>query len=229
MTARTPDKGEVQELLVTLYLRLNGYFTSGFIVHAPRKGQSRTEIDVLGVRFPKNAEPEREVAVAGELDPTTWLIDVVIAEVKSEGRDLQFNEALRNSPSSVASVLRWVGLYEEAEIQTLAQKLGVCLAPENASRQEPPTIDGPRDTRIRGLLFSPERPQRQPDDPWFITGEHVFSHIWRCLRPSAPRTACAASYDFGLWGPGLEPIVRFFKAQKGPGPGGVKQLVDFLK
>jgi hypothetical protein len=162
MLARVGDKGEVQELLVTLYLRLNGYFTSGFIVHSPRKAKTRTEIDVLGVRFPMNAEPEREVAAAEELDPSKWLIDLVIAEVKSEGRDLQFNEALRNSPPSVASVLRWVGLYEEHEVQTLAQKLAVCLAPENASSQRPPTIDGPRNTRIRGLLFSPERPQRQP-------------------------------------------------------------------
>lgn len=222
MATRPFDKADVQELLVTLYLRLNGYFTSGFIVHSPWKGKNRTEIDVLGVRFPNNAEPERQVTTAQELDPSKSLIDVVIAEVKSKGRELQFNEALRTSTASVASVLRWVGLYEEDEIPKLAEQLLAVLAPGKASSEKPPSVDGPRGTRIRGLLFSPERPSLQPGEPWFVAGEHVFSQIWKCLRPSAPRAECAVKYNFGLWGPGLEPIVRFFKSKKGQGPGDLK-------
>ena len=57
---------DFQEQLSALYLRLNGFFVSGFIVHAPQnefndKGEprkNRTEVDVLAVRFPHNIELE---------------------------------------------------------------------------------------------------------------------------------------------------------------------------
>lgn len=223
------DKGQAGELLATLYLRLNGYFTSGFIVHSPQKGKNRTEVDVLGVRFPRNAEPEREVTAANELDPSKSLIDVVIAEVKSKGGELNFNEPLRTSMASLASVLRWVGLWEEDEIGDLAQKLVVVLAPANLSDEKPPSVEGPRGTRIRGLLFCPERPSRRAEEPWFLTGEQVFSHLWNCLRPAKHRSDCATRYNFGLWGQGLEPIVRFFKSKKGAGPGDFNELLDSLR
>jgi hypothetical protein len=46
-------KSEVQEHLSTLYLRLNGFFVSGFIVHAqPGAEQSnKTQLDALAIRF----------------------------------------------------------------------------------------------------------------------------------------------------------------------------------
>src|ERR1035437_5096815 len=70
---------------------------SGFIVHSPVAWRNKTEIDVLAVRFPKNAEPERGVSAAEELVAADGVIDIVIGEVKSRGRQLQFNEALRQS------------------------------------------------------------------------------------------------------------------------------------
>ena len=60
-------KAEAQEAFVTLYLRLNGYFTSGFIVHSSVPGRNTTELDVLAVRLPHNAEFAREVGGAPEL------------------------------------------------------------------------------------------------------------------------------------------------------------------
>lgn len=44
------DKSDIQETLVLLYLRLNGYFGTGFIVHAPQR--NKTEMDVLAIRLP---------------------------------------------------------------------------------------------------------------------------------------------------------------------------------
>ena len=41
------DKSDLQELLAALYLRLNGYFPSGFIAHAPVG--NLTEIDILAL------------------------------------------------------------------------------------------------------------------------------------------------------------------------------------
>ena len=105
-------KAEIQEGLVALYMRLNGYFTTGFIVHSPVSGRTKTELDLLGVRFPRNCEPERGIGVAAELNAVGDLIDIVIGEVKSRGQPLQFNAALRKS-GALSSVLRWVGLFEE--------------------------------------------------------------------------------------------------------------------
>ena len=67
------------------------------MVHSPVAWRNKTEIDVLAVRFPKNAEPERGVGAAEELVAADGVIDIVIGEVKSRGRQLQFNEALRQS------------------------------------------------------------------------------------------------------------------------------------
>ena len=61
------DRSDFEELLAALYLRVNGYFASGFIAHAPVG--NLTEIDVLAVRFPKHQEPEREIASCAYLHP----------------------------------------------------------------------------------------------------------------------------------------------------------------
>jgi hypothetical protein len=100
-------KAEVQEAVVTLYLRLNGYFTSGFIVHSDAPGENKTELDVLALRLPHNAEPVRGVDPDPALDPWNG-IDFIVGEVKSHGQQFQFNRALRESRDSVATVLQWV-------------------------------------------------------------------------------------------------------------------------
>lgn len=54
-------KSHVQENLLNLYLRLNGFFITGFIVHSPELGKNRAEIDALAIRLPYNDEPERVI------------------------------------------------------------------------------------------------------------------------------------------------------------------------
>ena len=61
------DTSDLQELLAALYLRLNGYFPSGFIAHA--SVGNLTEIDILAVRFPDHRELEREVEPCVHLTP----------------------------------------------------------------------------------------------------------------------------------------------------------------
>lgn len=73
-------KGDVQEALVALYLRLNGYFTTGFIVQSSTSGRVSTELDVLAVRLPHNAEPARVIGGAPELDRWDGGIDFIIGE-----------------------------------------------------------------------------------------------------------------------------------------------------
>jgi hypothetical protein len=220
-------KSKVQERLVLLYLRLNGFFISGFIAHSPVQNQALTEIDALAVRMPHSAEPEREVGPHELLDLSSEHTDLVICEAKSRGGQLCFNQALTAEPHAAAKVLRWSGLFLETEVPALATNLQRVLAPRPLPSDAPPTIIGPREARVRCLLFSLERNARHPNQAWFITGTEVFDYVHRCLSPSEPRASCSTSYDFGLWGDG-EPIVRYFKERRGQSPGDMNQLYQFL-
>lgn len=63
-------KPEVNEALATLYLRLNGYFTTGLILHSPDWGENRTELDCVAIRHPNHSQPERGVESSAFLDST---------------------------------------------------------------------------------------------------------------------------------------------------------------
>lgn len=219
---------DAQEAVVTLYLRLNGYFTSGFIVHSDVAGQNRTELDVLAIRLPHNAEPERGVAGAPELDRWGDGIDFIIGEVKSRRQPFQFNEALRASPQAVASVLRWWGHLTEDEVLALRDAVVQALGPSLGATGAP-TVACPRQARIRAILFCPEQAAaRRPEQAWFIPGSPLFQYIWTCLRPNAPRDACATVYDYGRWGSDLESIVDYFKDPARDGPGTFADLAERL-
>jgi hypothetical protein len=211
------DKGRLQESLTTLYLRLNGFFTSGLIVHSPGAQGNRTQVDVLAVRFPRHTQPEREVGSAAELECSDVSIDIVLGEVKSRGEPLQFNSALRESVEALAGVLQWVGAFTDSEIGELADKTRLALQPGEIAKPRAPVVEGPRGMRIRGLLFSPECNTRRGNQPWFLHGPPIFNYLWRCLHPQVPRMLCATKYDFGLWGSELEPLVRYIKASPNPG------------
>jgi len=218
-------RSEVQEALLQLYLRLNGYFVTGFIVHSPNHGKNVAEIDALAVRHPQNCEPEREVGPASFLEPSSGLTDLLICEVKAKGRQLHFNERFRNDVSAISVVLRWAGLFEEKEVMALARLLQPKLAPTDHPKQEIPSVPGPRNTRIRVVLCSPERQRRFPNQVKFIHGEEIFSYVTKCLCPETPRPGCAVRYDFTGWGRNLEPIVRFFKNR---GPAAAKSKIAEL-
>ena len=96
----TLDKSDVQETLVSLYLRLNGYFVSGFIAHADYG--VRTEMDVLAVRFPLHSEPEREVLPCDRLAVPNDEIDFIVGEVKGGTENVRFNWASGINPSPSA-------------------------------------------------------------------------------------------------------------------------------
>lgn len=218
---------KVQEELVSLYLRLNGFFVTGFIVHSPIHGRNQSELDALALRLPFNSEPEREIGPDLLLNLSTEHTDLALCEVKSKGQQLQFNKALTGSPGVVATVLRWSGLFENSEVDGLCGALRAALSPRRTPAGTAPTIIGPRGVRIRGLLFSPERKSRRPNQPWFVTGPEVMEYVWRCLCPPTRRPSCTTTYDFQLWG-NHEPIVRYFKSVGTDGPGDIDALYTFI-
>lgn len=112
---------DLQEQLAALYLRLNGYLVSGFIVHAQPGGKetNRTQVDALGVRFPYSCEPEREIKQSVFLQIPDNVTDILICEVKGGKEALKFNERLRKDSGALRSVLRWIGAFTEDEINGL--------------------------------------------------------------------------------------------------------------
>lgn len=221
-------KSRLQEDLLSLYLRLNGFFVTGFVVHSPAFGENLTEVDVLGVRFPGNKEPEREIGPDATLETSDQLVDLVICEAKSHGKQLRFNDALVDSPAPIATLLRWAGMFSDEEINALASKVQVALSASTPPSPHIPAVVGPRQTRVRGLLCSSETRNRHKGQPWFLSGADLFSYISKCLCPPVPRSECATAYDFGAWG-AHEGIVRYFKERGAGDPGDMKQLYAFIE
>ncbi len=223
------DKSDLQESLATLYLRLNGYFTSGFIAHAPEG--NLTEIDILAVRFPYNLEHEREI------EPSAWLqiqqgkTDVLICEVKGEDEKLQFNPSLRNNPEAVQKIIHWIGLFQEDDVEMIAKELLNLIATHEV--QTPTYFPGyvlqEKNLSIRGILFAPDRPTPRRNQLRYVPGNEIIGFIWRCLCPDTERTYCDIRYDFGLWG-GYQPIVIYFKErhQSGQGQGTMQDIYAYF-
>jgi hypothetical protein len=203
-------KSEIQEILASLYLRLNGYFVSGLIVHAP--DGNRTQVDAIGVRLPYNSEPEREVNPSEYLQIPKGITDIVLCEVKGGHEPLQFNDAVRQD-AAIRSVLRWIGAFEEDEVANLVQPVREMLTPRNPESPNTFRKLASKDGRyqLRLLLFAPDRPAPRGNQTRYVHGEELVGFISRCLRAQSVRSRCATQYDFGLWGALYEPIVRIIK------------------
>ncbi|MDX1361259.1 MAG: hypothetical protein R3329_07750 [Pseudoalteromonas tetraodonis] len=103
------ERSQIQERLVKLYLRLNGYFSDGFIVHHDINGRISSEVDILGVRFPNHSESEREAGLCSRLQLNdSNNIDVLIGEVKSNGVSLRFNNTISTNIEVLRKILNRV-------------------------------------------------------------------------------------------------------------------------
>jgi hypothetical protein len=213
------DKSDVQEILVHLYLRLNGYFVSGFIVHAARG--VKTEIDILAIRFPKHEEPEREIGCSGCLKIPADKIDFLVGEVKG-GQKVKFNSRFRGNQNAVRSVLQRFGAFDDDEICQAVTKIPGLLDPGNFrnSRSFPSmelkcsTCLSSQLANLRFILFAPERRRAQNEQECYIMQDDMIDFIWKCFRPDQVRENCAVRYNFELWGPPFAEIVGCFKDKK---------------
>lgn len=227
------NASQIEEALVSLYLRLNGYFTTGFIVHAPYR--NKTEVDILAVRFPLHSEPEREIGLCPALTPPHDRIDFIIGEVKG-GAKPKFNAQLRNGPEAVRSVLRRVGAFSDDAIVELVPRIQSLLDPLVITRTaEIPKIELHRDqcfsqvpAQIRLPLFAMGKNRQVHSRSGYVFGSEVLEYVWKCLVPEKERCDCAASYNFEQWGPQYVLLVRYFKDRALMGPGSVSDLVAFV-
>ena len=200
--------------MLRLYLRLNGFFTSGFIVHSPETGKNTTEIDTLAVRFPHNAEPERGVKADSWLDLSQTHIEFAICEAKTE---VHFNKALYSNTKAIETLLRWPGMFSENDVMELPPTIQKILVPE--SHPEPNIRrSGPHHgVIIRALLFCMNYPRPRSDQPWFVGSDTAFDFMFSCLSPAFEPPTCGRRYGAVQWAE-FEPLVAFFKSSRGKTP-----------
>jgi hypothetical protein len=209
------EKSTIQEQLATIYLRLNGYFTTGYIIHSD-KNQIDGEIDIVGIRLPFHKQNDTEHNSSSFLELSSN-IDIIIAEVKSKGKVLQFNECLRQTDTlePLQKLLRWIGVFEDDNIDDIAKELNALVQPKENSKLNQFRSTHLLETSfgkvaIRPILFSPERTATNNTDK-FVNWTELNDFVWQCLCPLDTRELCGTRYDFTAWGQGLDEIVKAYK------------------
>jgi hypothetical protein len=204
-------KSDLQETVLTLFLRLNGYFATGFIVHAEWRNQ--TEIDALAVRFPHQQEPERVVGTSPVLDVPTSCIDFLVCEVKGGTGQINFNAKFRESQPAIRSVLHRFGAFHDEEVESLIPKIVSCLEPSRVQRSTsfPKIVCPAENAQIRFLPVAPDQVRPSADSHPYVYGDDMFNFIWECFRPATHRASCDVRYNWELWGEQYTKLVRYFK------------------
>lgn len=119
------DQGEIEsEKLAYWYFRLNGFLTiPNFVVHPDRGGRQRTDVDILGVRFPYRAEllenPMVDDEVFIKVNDKPYII---IAEVKKRTCKLNGPWA-RPEAENMNRILKAIGAFKDDIIDEVARKL----------------------------------------------------------------------------------------------------------
>lgn len=211
------DRSDVQETLVHLYLRLNGYFVSGYIVQAPHG--VTTEIDVLAVRFPRHEEPEREILCSRHLGIPADRIDFVVGEVKGGTDGVNFNVRFRDNSTAVRSVLQRFGAFSCNEIERVVVAVPTLLDPAHLRRAGafPETeiaIWGDATTQratLRFVPFAAEQTRATGGTRPYIFQDDMINFVWDGFRPDKQRPRCDVRYNFELWGPQFTRMVQYFK------------------
>jgi DNA-binding CsgD family transcriptional regulator len=218
---------DIQEDLVRLFLRLNGYFATGLIIHSPILGDNKTELDIIGVRFPFHSQVDRTVECCTYLQIPDNTIDIIIGEVKSGEQRLQFNPGLRQDRATIEKLIDWIGAVEPAEKNRVIDEVAIAMIP-----QEKNTPDRFREIRttnsvgaisIRPIVFSLDRDRPGKNQPRFVFGQLILDYIWECFRPQDIRSTCSTIYDFQMWGHSLMPIVEYFKNESKNNAGNMEE------
>ncbi|EPP5737386.1 hypothetical protein ACUT7J_001879 [Vibrio cholerae] len=205
------EKSNLQEKIVRLYLRLNGFITDGFIAHSDIHGDNLAETDVIGVRFPFHTESEREVGVCEKLQIQDGHIHVFVGEVKSHGQALQFNDAIRSNIEVTKKVFKRIGIIPAEQVDCQAESIHGLFQHQNFTNSTPSrlSIDGTNYV-VSAIMFKPETNNQNRTQSYFVTGTDIFSYIWSCFRPTQRRCGCATTYDYSAWGE-YEELVNYFK------------------
>jgi hypothetical protein len=201
-------RSDIDELLVALYLRLNGYFTTGLIVHSHIQGQAKAEFDCLAVRLPNHSQEDRQIESDAFLDMKPGTTDFIFCEVKHEPNMVSFNKSAREDPSVLAAMLRWTGLFEREKVANVAERLHQLVnSYDNAETAKNGVREG--NIRVRAILCCPKMATKPGG--WYLTGDVILPYLQACFNPQLARATCSTRYNFEQWTYPLNSIVRFVK------------------
>lgn len=203
------EKSDFDELLVQLYLRLNGYFTTGLILHSSIWGQSRTQIDCVAIRHAHHSQPDRVINCSEFLEIDNKKTDILFCEVKNEPALLKFNDALKNNSSAIKDALLWIGTFKKNDMDDITEKLSPIFQ-DDVDKQD--MIEGItfNKYRVRPLLCCPNVDVYK-SDKWCLTGGEIFGYIRQCLNPIEKRKSCSTRYNFMQWGYPFYKIIKYIK------------------
>lgn len=211
------ERSEFQEKLVGLFLRLNGYFQTGYMPHSEVWGNNGTDFDRVGIRFPLHSQSERGEIFSAHLDIQNEAIDIIIAEVKNS--TMKFNDAIKSvnnrSNINITQLLRWCGLFEDEEIINLTvQFLSITDNDALAVNKSFAKIEHKNRfgaITIRPMIFSIETAHEEGENIMFINGINIIEYLWECLCPDEKRIDCSTRYPFKNWGFEYTDIVGYIK------------------
>lgn len=226
-------KSDLQEQLVRLFLRLNGYLTSGLIIHSSQKGNNKTELDIVAVRFPYHKQIDRQVECSKYMDYPTDSIDIIIGEVKGQKAPANFNAALHNDKDAIEKLVNWLGMFSNEQIYQVQCDVFKILQPKQINSSEKfdtlkYTFDSGNYT-IRAILFCPDRPKPKKNQIKYVYGQLMLDFIWECLRPEILRSTCSTVYPTNMWGIDFKHLVEYFKDENKTTVGTVTDLYTHFK
>lgn len=210
------NKSVIDEYLVNLYFRLNGYITTSLIIHSSEWGQTSTDIDLIAIRHPYHKQDEREI------EPSAFMqlpqdksnkIDVVYCEIKNTPETLRFNAPIKSDPNNIIKSLHWLGIIPPDEIESLSQEM-IAMFRDDARISLASTGITCDRYNFRALLCCPNL--NEVCEQWALNSNEIFSFISRCLNPEERRESCSTRYNFNQWGYITSNIVRYFKENNSP-------------
>ncbi|MEE4247125.1 MAG: hypothetical protein V2I33_17060 [Kangiellaceae bacterium] len=203
------------ENLTRLYLRLKGFVVTNLIVHSEEQGAILTELDIIGFRMPFHTQDDRQVVIKDELECSSKMIEVIIADVKGTGnlKSVKFNNGLRKNEEAIHKIIGWLGCYENI-VPELVKKFRDCF---NLHKWNELNGFAHFSEKLNVGLFNFKFTFFCPNiEPWngkgfkYIAGDEMMNFIWECLNTNNKIETCSRIYDFTGWNE-LESIIRFFK------------------
>ena len=219
-------QSDVDEALAVLYLRLNGYFTTGLIIHSAEHGQATTEVDCVAIRMPNHKQTDRVVGDAPFLKIEPGLTDLIICEVKSDASKVAFNNPLKTNRQAIEALLEWSGVHSNVGIASVAERVQPLFSDDANIEQ---VISGIVDegVRVRGLLCCPtSAPGNGPR--WLLDGAEILRYAEECFNPAERRDTCSVRYNFQQWSYPLSRVVTWIKDKKRQTPTTVDELYNHL-
>ncbi|HIF9067515.1 TPA: hypothetical protein ACX6QT_000008 [Photobacterium damselae] len=222
------EKPQIQEKLVKLFLRLNGFLSENFIIHAPlARGNILSEVDLISIRLPYHSEDEREVTLSPLLHLDSPRIKIIIGEVKTSVVNASFNSSLVTNDNAIVKLIKRVGIVNDSWIVDNIESLRNIFSNTPNNSFDTRTIDIPEmNASLSAILFLPECEERSTDY-YSINGTDIFPFMHGCLNPEEERIDCAVQYNYEMWGD-YEEIVRYFKSVPSHQEVGMSDLYDYI-